>query len=144
MTAPVSASQEPPEQEAAPVSTPNDAGIPVPAQRTAVAPGSAPSDAGTPTPAERTAQVQGKAPGPRVAQRVTPGLRAARPEVWGPCVARPWAPGLRSAQQGSPETVPACRENLQEKDRQVTVAEPPGQSETYSSSGSGEGVEEVE
>ena len=112
-TAPVSASQEPLEQEAAPVSTPNDAG--------------------TPAPAERTAQVQGKAPGPRVAQRVTPGPRAARPEVRGLRVARPRAPGPRSAQQGSPETVSARRENLQEKDRHVTVAEPPGQSETETS-----------
>ena len=81
-------------------------------------------------PAERTTQVQVKAPGPRVAQRETPGPRAARPEVRGPRVARPRAPGPRSAQQGSPETVPAFRENLQEKDRQVTVSEPPGQSET--------------
>ena len=61
---------------------------------------STPNDAGTPAPAQRTAQVQGKAPGPR------------------------------SAQQGSPEAVPVRQENLQEKDRQVTVAEPPGQSET--------------
>ena len=103
----VSASQVLLEQEAARVSTPNDAGTPAPAQRTAAVSGSAPSDADTPAPAERTAQVQGKAPGPRVAQRVTPGPRAARPE-----------------------TVPARRENLQEKDRQITVAEPPGQSET--------------
>ena len=56
-TAPVEASQEPPEQEAAPVSAPNDAG--------------------TPAPAERTAQVQGKALGPRVAQQETPGPHAA-------------------------------------------------------------------
>ena len=97
---------------------------------TAAAPESAPDDAGTHAPAERTAQVQGKAQGPRVAQQETPGPLAARPEVWGPCVARPRAPGPRSAQQGSPETVPTCWENLQEKDRQVTVAEPPGQSET--------------
>ena len=76
-TAPVSASQEPPEQEAAPVSTRNDAGTPAPAQRTAAVPGSASDDAGTPAPAERTAQVQGKAPGPRVAQQKTPGPRAA-------------------------------------------------------------------
>ena len=82
---------------------------------------SAPSDAGTPAPAERTAQVQGKAPWPLVAQRETPGPCASRPEV-----RRPRAPGPRSAQQGSPETVPVHRENLQEKDRQVTVAEPPG------------------
>ena len=99
-TAPVSASQEPPEQEAAPVSTPNDVGTPAPAQRTAAVSGSAPSGAGTPAPAERTAQVQREAPGPRVAQ------------------------------QGSPAAVLVCRENLQEKDRQVMVAEPPGQSET--------------
>ena len=112
------------------MSAPNDAGTPAPAQRTAAVSGSAPSGAGTPAPAERTAQVQGKAPGPRVAQRVTPGLRAARPEVRGRRVAQLRAPGPRSVQQGSPETVPACRENLQEKDRQVTVAEPPGQSET--------------
>ena len=73
---------------------------------------SAPNDAGTPAPAERTpaAPVQGKAPGRRVA--------------------RPQALGPRSAQQGSPEAVPVRRENLQEKDRQVTVAEPPSQSET--------------
>ena len=76
-TAPVEASQEPPEQEAAPVSAPNDAGTPAPAERTAVAPVSAPNDAGTPAPAERTAQVQGKAPGPRVGQREKPGPRAA-------------------------------------------------------------------
>jgi len=90
------------------VSTSNDAGIPAPAQRTAAVSGSAPSGAGTPAPAERTAQVQGKAPGPRVA--------------------RPRAPGPRSAQQGSPEAEPVSRENLQGKFRQVTVAEPPGQS----------------
>ena len=108
----------------------NDAGTPAPAQRTAAAPGSAPDDAGTPAPAERTAQVQGKAPGPRVAQRETPGPCAARPEVRGPRVARPRLPGPRSAQQGSPEVVPVRRKNLQEKDRQVTVAGPPGQSET--------------
>ena len=108
--APVSASQEPPEQEPEPVSTRNDAGTPAPAQRTAAAPGSAPDDAGTHAPAERTAQVQGKAPGPREAQQKTPG----------PC----------AAQQGSPEVVLMRRENLQEKDRQVTMAEPPGQLET--------------
>ena len=62
-TAPSSASQEPPEQEAAPVSAPNNAGTPAPAQHTAAAPGSARSDAGTPAPAERTALVQGEAPG---------------------------------------------------------------------------------
>ena len=129
-TAPVSASQEPPEQEAAPVSAPNDAGTLAPAQRTVVVSGSAPSDAGTPARAERTAQVQVKAPGPRVAQWETPGPRAARPEVRGPRVARPRAPGPRSAQQGSPEAVPVCRENLQGKDRQENVAEPPGQSKT--------------
>ena len=145
MTAPVEASQEPPEQEAAPVSAPNDAGTPAPAQHTAAAPGSAPDDAGTPAPAERTAQVQGKAPGPRVAQQKTPGPCAARPEVRGPRVARPRAPWPRSAQQGSPEAVPVRRENLQEKDRQVTVAEPPGHSQTVNPTlGSGEGVEEVE
>ena len=108
------------------MSVPNDAGTPVPAERTAAAP----DDAGTPAPAERTAQVLGKAPGPRVAQRETPGPRAARPEVRGPRVARPWVPGPRSAQQGSPEAVPVRRENLQGKDKQLTVAEPPGQSET--------------
>ena len=108
------ASQEPPEQEAAPVSAPNDAGTPALAQRTAAALGSAPSDAGTPALAERTAQVQGKAPGQRVAQ------------------------------QRSPEVVPVRRENLQGKDKQVTVVEPPGQSETETPAGSGEGVEEVE
>ena len=105
--APVEASQEPPEQEAAPVSAPNDASTPALPQRTVAASVSAPNDAGTPTPAERTAQVQGKAPGPRVAQQETPGPRAA-----------------------GPEAVPVCRKNLQEKDRQVTVAEPPGQSKT--------------
>ena len=98
------------------MSAPNDAGTPAPAQRTAAAP----NDVGTSAPAERTAQVQGKAPGPRVAQQETPGLRAARPEVRGP----------RVAQQGSPVAVPVCRENLQGKERQVKVAEPPGQSET--------------
>ena len=98
------------------MSAPNDAGTPAPAQRTDAVLGSAPSDAGTPAPAERTAQVHVKAPGPRVVQRETPGPRAARPEVRGP----------RSAQQGSPEAVPVRRENLQGKDRQVTVAEPPG------------------
>ena len=72
------------------------AGTPAPAQRTAAVPVSAPNDAGTPAPVEGTAQVQGKAPGPRVAQRETP------------------------------EVVPVRRENLQEKDRQVTVAGPPG------------------
>ena len=91
-TAPVEVSQEPPEQEAAPVSAPNDAGTPAPAQHNAAAPVSAPNDAGTPAPAERTAQVQGKAPGPRVA--------------------RPRALGQRSAQQGSPGTVPVYRKNL--------------------------------
>ena len=80
-------------------------------------PGSAPNDAGTPVPVERTAQVQGKAPGPRVAQQETPGPRAARLEVRGPRVARPRAPGPGVAQQGSPEAVPVHRENLQEKDR---------------------------
>ena len=85
------------------MSTRNDAGTPAPAQRTAATPGSAPDDAGTPASAERIAQVQGKAPGPCVAQQKTPGPRAARPEA-----------------------VPVGRENLQEKDRHVTVAEPPG------------------
>jgi hypothetical protein len=116
------ASQEPPEQEAAPVAAPNDTGTLALAQRTAVVSGPAPIDAGTPAPAGRTAQVHVKAPGPR----------AARPEVRGPRMARPRAPGPRSTQQGSPETVPACWGNLQGKDRQVTVAEPPGQSETES------------
>ena len=93
---------------------------------------SAPNDAGTPVPAERTAAVpvQGKAPRPHVAQQETPGPCAARPEVRGPRVARPQAPGPRSAQQGSPGAVSLYRENLQGKDRQVKVAEPPGQSET--------------
>ena len=91
---------------------------------------SAPNDAGTPAPAKRTAQVQEVAPGPRVAQQETPGPRTARQEVLGPRVARRWAPGPRWAQQGSPEAVPVHRENLQGKDRQVKVAEPPGQSET--------------
>ena len=77
-TALAEAPQELPEQEAAPVSTPNDAGTPAPAQRTAAVSGSAPSDAGTPAPAERTAQVQVKALGPRVAQWETPGPLAAR------------------------------------------------------------------
>ena len=112
----MSASQEPPEQGAAPVSTRNDAGTPASAQRTAAAP----DDAGTPAPDERTTEVQGKAPGPRVAQQETPGLRVARSEVRGP----------RSAQQGSSGPVPVYRENLQGKDRQEKVAEPPGQSET--------------
>ena len=91
---------------------------------------SAPNDAGTPAPAERTAQVQGNAPGLRVAQQETPGPHAARPEVRGPRVAQPRVPVPRSAQQGSPEVVPVRRENLQGKDRQKKVAEPPGQSET--------------
>src|SRR6185369_13762042 len=97
------------------------------------APVSAPNDAGTPAPAACTAQVQGKAPGPRVAQQETPGPRAARPEVRGP--------GPRSAQQGSPEVEPMCRENLQGKDGQVTVAEPPGQSKTVNPTRSQEKVE---
>ena len=123
------------------MSVPTDAGTPAPAERTAVAPVSALNDTGTPAPAEHTAQVQGKVPGPYMAQQETLGPRAARPEVRGPRVARPRVPGPRSAQQGSPEAVPVCRENLQEKvpvcrenmqekDRQVTVAELPGQSET--------------
>ena len=91
---------------------------------------SAPNDASTPAPAERTAQVQGEAPGPHVAQQETPGPRAARPEVQGPRVARPRALGPHSAQQVSPEAASVHRENLQGKDRQVTVAEAPGQSET--------------
>ena len=95
-TAPVLASQEPPEKEAAPVSTPTNAGTPAPAERTAAAPVSAPNNADIPAPAERTAQVQGKEPGPHVAERETPGLRAAQPEVRGLRVARPRAPGLRS------------------------------------------------
>ena len=111
------------------MSAPNDDGTPAPAQRTTAAPVSAPNDVGTPAPAERTAQVQGKAPGPRVAQQETPGPRAARPEVRGPRVARPRAPRPRSAQQGSPESVPVRWENLQGKDKHVTVAELPGQSE---------------
>jgi hypothetical protein len=123
-TAPASASPEPPEPEAASVSALNDVGTPAPAQRTAVVSGSVLSDAGTPAAAGRTVQGHVKAPGPRVAQRETPGPRAVRPEVWGPRVARPRAPG--------PHSVPACRGNLQEKDRQVTVAEPPGQSEIES------------
>ena len=90
---------------------------------------SAPNDAGTPASAERTAQVQ-EASGPRVSQKETPGPRTARQEVLGPRVARQQALGPRVAQQGSPEAVPVCRENLQEKDRHVTVAELPGQSET--------------
>ena len=61
------ASQEPPEQEATPVSAPNDAGTP--------------------------AQVQGKAPGSRVAQRETPGPRAERSEVRGPRLAQQGSPG---------------------------------------------------
>ena len=67
------------------------------------APVSASNDAGTPAPAERTAQVQGEAPGPRVAQH------------------------------GLPEAAPVCRENLQGKDRQEKVAEPPGQMKTGTS-----------
>ena len=100
------------------MSAPNDAGIPAPAERTAAVP--APNNAGTPALAEHTAQVQGAAPGPRVAQQGTSGPRTARKEVRGP----------RVAQQGSPEAVLVHRENLQGKDRQVKVAEPPGQSET--------------
>ena len=104
-----------------------DAGIPAPAQRTAAVPESAPSDAGTPAPAERTAQVQGKAPGTRVAQRETLGPRAAGSGAVRGATA---ALGPRSAQQGSPEAVLVYWENLQGKDRQVTVAEPLGQSKT--------------
>ena len=106
----VSASQEPPEQEAstAPVSTP------VHLHRLSV---------------QLRRRCRRRAT-PVHLQRETPGPCAARPEVRGPRVARPRAPGPRSAQQGLPEAVPVCRENLQEKDRQITVAEPPGQSET--------------
>ena len=68
--------------------------------------------------------------GPRVAQQETVVPRAARPEVQEPRVARPRAPGPCSVQQGSPEAAPVRRENLQGKDKQVTVAEPSGQSET--------------
>ena len=91
---------EPPEPDSAPVPVPNDVG--------------------TPAPAERSAYVQEETPGPRVAQQETPGPR----------VARLRAPGPRWAQQGSPGTVPVYRENLQGKDRQEKVAEPPGQLET--------------
>ena len=129
-TAPVEASQEPPEQVAVPVLAPNDAGTPAPAQRTVAALVSAPNDASTPAPAERTAQVQGKAPGPRVAQQETLGPRVVQPETPSPRAARSEVRGPRVAQQGSPEAVPLYRENLQGKDRQVTVAELPGQSKT--------------
>ena len=74
---------------------------------------STPNDAGTPAPAERTAQVHGKAPGPRAAQLETPGPHAARSEVRGPREARQRALGPRLVQQGSPEAVPVYRENLQ-------------------------------
>ena len=112
------------------MSAPTDAGTPAPAERTAAAPVPAPNANGTPAPAERTAQVQEEASEPHVAQQETPEPRTARQEVLGPRVARQRAPGLRPAQQGSPETVPVHRENLQGKDRQVKVAEPPGQSKT--------------
>ena len=55
---------------------------------------------------------------------------SARGTTGGPGAARQQAPGPRLAQQGSPEAVPVYRENLQGKGRQVTVAEPPGQSKT--------------
>ena len=112
------------------MSAPNDAGTPAPTERTAAVPESEPNDAGTPAPAKRTAQVQEVAPGPRVAQQETPGPRTARQEVLGPCVVRQRAPGPHWAQQGSLEAVPVHRENLQGKNRQVKVAEPPGQSKT--------------
>ena len=81
---------------------------------------SAHNNAGTPVPAERTTQVQGEAPGPRVAQQETPGPRVARQK----------APGPREEQQRSPEAEPVYQGNLQEKDRQTKVAEPPGQVKT--------------
>ena len=87
-TAPVEASQELPELEAAPVSAPNDTGTPTPAQCTAAAPVSAPNDVGTPAPAERTPQVQGKALGPCVAQQETPGPRMVQQKTPGPSAAR--------------------------------------------------------
>ena len=102
-TAPVEvavATLEPPEPEAAPVP--------------------APSDVGTPALAERNGQVQEEAPGPRVAQQETPGPRVARQKE----------PGPREAQQRSPEAVPVYQENLQRKDRQTKMAEPPGQVKT--------------
>ena len=76
------------------MSTPNDAGTPAPAQRTAAAPGSSPSDAGTPAPAERTAQVQGKASWPRVAQRETGSVRGT---TGGPGAARGVTAGTGAA-----------------------------------------------
>ena len=60
----------------------------------------APNDVGTPASAERSVQAQEEAPGPRVAQ------------------------------QRSPEAVPVYQEDLQKKDRQTNVAEPPGQTKT--------------
>ena len=80
----------------------------------------APKDVGTPALVERSAQVQEEALGPRVAQQGT----------LGPHVAPQKAPGPREAQQRSPEAVPGYRENLQGKDRQTKVAEPPGQAKT--------------
>ena len=74
------------------------------------APVPAPNDAGTPAPAGRSVQVQEGAPSPRVAQQETPEPRVAR--------------------QRSPEAVPVYQEDLQEKNRQTKVAEPPGQAKT--------------
>ena len=68
------------------------------------------NDAGTPAPAEGSAQAQEEASGPRVAQQKPPGPR--------------------EAQQRSPEAEPVYQGNLQEKDRQTKVAEPPGQTKT--------------
>ena len=70
----------------------------------------APNDAGTPALAEHSAEAQEEAPGPRMAQQETPGPR--------------------EAQQRSPEAVPVYQENLQRKDRQTKMAEPPGQEKT--------------
>ena len=74
------------------------------------APVPAPNDVGTPAPAERSAHVRQEAPGPRVARQKIPGPR--------------------EAQQRSPEAVPVYQEDLQGKDRQTKVAEPPGQTKT--------------
>jgi len=111
---------EPPEPESAPVS--------------------APSDVGTPAPVERSGQVQEEAPGPLVAQQRTPGPRVARQETPGPRVARQEtpgpraarqkAPGPREARQRPPEAMPVYEEDLEGKDRQTKVAEPPGQMKT--------------
>jgi len=90
----------------------------------------APNDAGTPAPVEHTMQVQGEAPEPRVAQQETPGPRMAPQKAPEPRVTRQKAPGPREAQQRSPEAVPVYRENLQGKDRQTKVVEPPGQAKT--------------